>query len=626
MAGRERVLKYSCVGVFILLALLSLTTTAAAPGDESVAIRIGWQIPAATQGQILQVLKRTDVLDTHDLDASLVPFSYGGPQVEAASAGKLDVFFAGDQPAINLIARGGKWKIVARLFSDGVATIVPPDSPIRRIEDLKGKTVASAFGSVGQREAFLQQQAAGLVAGIDVNNQNLDILEIRRRVLDGGIATWKGMDAAVAWEPIVSGFELEGIARVLAAKHYLGVVAMSEDFIDNHPDAAVQFLMALLRAWDFFARDPDRVMRWYIDDTRLDYTPEALTAARSDSNFMAQSVHGIDMTLNEEHIAILEQGAAWGRDTGEGHTDIRLSVDQRLLDKARQAIATSRFEDLQVILPSNSESPLINAAQGYALDEIPLGLLFAIMILLALLTIESGFWLGKRGKHILENETGNPIATVVGAVLGMMAFVIALTFGSANNRFDERKTALLEDVTAIQTAYLRASLLPEPHRTTVRNLLRDYVQVRVGMVHAYGLPDTLRLVQRRAETLQDLLWSHVEELAEVHSESRVYVLFVSAINEVFSLHTKRVVLGAHYRMPVFVWIALVFASGVAMVAVGYQFGISGRRRVVTANLALAMTFAVVMLLAFDLDRTGEGLVAVNQQPMFDLYQSMNIRR
>ena len=41
-----------------------------------------------------------------------------------------------------------------------------------------------------------------------------------------------------------------------------------------------------------------------------------------------------------------------------------------------------------------------------------------------------------------------------------------------------------------------------------------------------------------------------------------------------------------------------------------------------ANLALAITFALVMVLAFDLDRPGEGLVAVNQQPMIDLYQSM----
>jgi hypothetical protein len=46
------------------------------------------------------------------------------------------------------------------------------------------------------------------------------------------------------------------------------------------------------------------------------------------------------------------------------------------------------------------------------------------------------------------------------------------------------------------------------------------------------------------------------------------------------------------------------------------------QRIHAANLALAVTFALVMVLAFDLDRAGEGLVSVNQQPMIDLYQSM----
>jgi hypothetical protein len=83
-----------------------------------------------------------------------------------------------------------------------------------------------------------------------------------------------------------------------------------------------------------------------------------------------------------------------------------------------------------------------------------------------------------------------------------------------------------------------------------------------------------------------------------------------------------VVLGAYYRIPSAMWLALIFASGVAMFAVGFQFGVGGTRRIHTANLSLSVTFAVVMVLAFDLDRAGEGLMAVNQQPMIDLYQSM----
>jgi sulfonate transport system substrate-binding protein len=182
----RRGLKRWSFGLLPFLVLLTLETLGDVTAESAVPIRIGWQIPAATQGQILQVLKRTNVLEGHGLKPVFVPFSYGGPQVAAAFAGELDVFFAGDQPAINLIAKGGQWKIVARLFEDGVGIIVPPNSPIKSVHDLKGKTVASPFGSVAHRDAFREQEAAGLDPYKNVLNKNLDILDIRRRVQAGG--------------------------------------------------------------------------------------------------------------------------------------------------------------------------------------------------------------------------------------------------------------------------------------------------------------------------------------------------------------------------------------------------------------------------------------------------------
>jgi ABC-type nitrate/sulfonate/bicarbonate transport system substrate-binding protein len=567
-------------------------------------------------------LKRTSVLEGHGLKPIFVPFSYGGPQVEAAFAGELDVFFSGDQPAINLIARGGKWKIVARLFEDGVGIIVPPNSAIKSVEDLEGTTVASPFGSVAHRDAFMEQEAAGLDSHKDVVNKNLDILEIRRHVRAGGNGTWDGFDAAVVWEPLISRFELEGLAHSITSGRYLGVISVSEEFIAKHPQAVVDLLSALVRSWDFFSRNPDRVMQWYIDDTQLDYTPESLASARLDSNFSATSLNEISLELNSNCIATLERSATWARDSGEGLVHISQAVDTNLLAAAMASVAKNQFKEIQVILPSTNEERSVDKGILYDLDSTPLWAVFSAMVAMAVLAIELGFLLGRANRKKIRDEQTTPISTVVGAVLAMMAFVIAFTFGAANTRFDARKAALLDDVTAIQTAYLRANLIPEPQRTTVRSLLRDYVQARAGIVYAYGNPDTLRLVQQRASALQELMWSHVEALAEEKGETKVYVLFTRALNDVFNLHTKRVVLGTYYRIPSAMWLALILASGVAMFAVGFQFGISGNQRIHAANLALATTFALVMVLAFDLDRAGEGLIAVNQQTMIDLYESM----
>ena len=159
--------------VFILLVDLFGESRGYETPDTRVPIRIGWQVPAATQAQIVQVLKRTNVLETQGLEPTLVPFSFGTPEIETALAGKLDVVLAGDQPAVNLISRGGKWKIVARLHYDRVAILVPPESPIQGIKDLKDKTITSSFGSTAHREVILQEQEAGLYPDRDVKNKDL---------------------------------------------------------------------------------------------------------------------------------------------------------------------------------------------------------------------------------------------------------------------------------------------------------------------------------------------------------------------------------------------------------------------------------------------------------------------
>lgn len=323
---------------FLLLAGTCLATTGCPRKPSATAkVRLGWQIPLATQGQVVQALKRTDSLKNRGLDVSFHPFSYGGPQTEAALAGELDVIFVGDQPAINLIARGGKWKIVSRLFYTRTAIMVPPDSSIQKIEDLRGKTVASPFGTVAHREATVKQIAAGLDPDKDVKNLNLDILEISNLVQAGGTGRWKEIDAVGVWEPTTSLFELKKLARVVDSTRTLGVIAMSEDFIAKNRPAAVAFLAAVIESWGYFATHTDEVNRWYIDDAKLSYSHEVLaSAAKVEPNYAAKTVGEIDLQLTEEHVATLERGAQWSLDRGfsKSKANMRAAVDTGLVADA----------------------------------------------------------------------------------------------------------------------------------------------------------------------------------------------------------------------------------------------------------------------------------------------------
>ena len=108
------------------------------------------------------------------------------------------------------------------------------------------------------------------------------------------------------------------------------------------------------------------------------------------------------------------------------------------------------------------------------------------MFLLPLLAILLPVWLGqlygRYAKKKLDEIKEGPIGSVVGATLGLFAFMLAFTFQIVGNRFDTRRELLLQEVSTIRTTYLNAGLVPEPIRSQARKLLVHYVDIRVGMI------------------------------------------------------------------------------------------------------------------------------------------------
>jgi hypothetical protein len=252
-------------------------------------------------------------------------------------------------------------------------------------------------------------------------------------------------------------------------------------------------------------------------------------------------------------------------------------------------------------------------------QQLPLAIVFALAVLVVLASLATGYGAGLRRSKGGVSQHEGPIGTIVGALLGLLAFILAFTFGSAASRFDVRKQLLLDEVNAIGTAVLRADLLPEPHATESRRLLKAYVDTRVA--HARRLKDIATAIAE-AEAVQRELWSHATQLARTDLDSPIGALFVGALNEVFDLHTSRVTVALQYRIPLRIWLGLLSVTVLAMIAVGYQFGLTRRMNVLIA-LVLALSFSSVVLLIADLDRATEGALQVGQQPMLQLQEELH---
>ena len=251
------------------------------------------------------------------------------------------------------------------------------------------------------------------------------------------------------------------------------------------------------------------------------------------------------------------------------------------------------------------------------LDRLPLWSILPLTVGVALLSVEFGYRFANYRQSQSAGEKESPVSGMVGATLGLLAFMLAFTFGLAGSRFEDRRQVVLSEANAIGTTYLRAAMLPEPMRTETQNLLREYVDVRLEAVQQ---PDKLAQALVRSEDLHTRLWSQAVAATE-KDRSAITALFVVSLNEVIDLHAKRVMAGLRSRVPGVIWVVLYGLAIIAMVMMGYHAALAQSRRSI-AVIALVIGFSSVLYLIADLDRPVQGTLRVSQQSMIDLRNSM----
>jgi hypothetical protein len=108
------------------------------------------------------------------------------------------------------------------------------------------------------------------------------------------------------------------------------------------------------------------------------------------------------------------------------------------------------------------------------------GLMGAVLFASLLLSLDIGRRLGRRS---LAEEAVNGTGAVDGAIYALLGLLLAFTFSGAAQRFDERRTLMVEEANAIGTALLRVDMLPEDAQPAMRDAFSRYTASRI---HAYA--------------------------------------------------------------------------------------------------------------------------------------------
>jgi sulfonate transport system substrate-binding protein len=216
----------------IVVAVLSFTVSvplALAQNRDNV-IRIGYQ-----KYGTLVLLKARGTLEKRlaplHVEVKWTEFPAGPQLLEGLNVGSIDFGTAGEAPPIFAQAAGADLVYVGNEppASTGEAILVPKDSPIRTVAELKGKKVALNKGSNVHFLLVKILEKAG-VQYRDIDTVFLTPADARAAFERGSVDAW------AIWEPFLAAAQRQTSARILADGN--GVVSNHQFFLASRSYAA----------------------------------------------------------------------------------------------------------------------------------------------------------------------------------------------------------------------------------------------------------------------------------------------------------------------------------------------------------------------------------------------------
>ncbi|NOV01436.1 aliphatic sulfonate ABC transporter substrate-binding protein [Paenibacillus planticolens] len=294
------------------------TSTPAAAPKEKVVVNIGIQGKTGVLNYARDKGYFEKAFTAVGAEVKWNEFASGPPHFEAIAAGRLDFGATGGTPLISGQVGGVDFKGIA-VTSDGKKgnmIVVPKNSPIKELKDLKGKKVAVAKGSSAYNFLYMAIDKAGL-KGDDVKVIQLQPDEARPALDSGAIDAWS------IWEPYATTAVYQSGASILVSGENLNINAPSfliarTKFTQEHPDLTVLFLKTYEEARKYYVDHQDEIADELSKSQKLDkaiivdvlkntfpilssITPEFAKAHQEQADFL-QSVGAIPKKLDTSQV------------------------------------------------------------------------------------------------------------------------------------------------------------------------------------------------------------------------------------------------------------------------------------------------------------------------------------
>ncbi len=203
-----------------------------------------------------------------DITVKYAEITSGADQTQALASGDVDILYAlGGTSAVLAAANGADIKVLDIYSRSPEAyTIYSKDESIKSPEDLRGKTVAGPVGTTLHQLLVAYLEKAGMTIE-DVNYVNMSIPDAKA-ALDAGSIDAALVAGANAYKSKEQGYNLVADGKGLTDG--VNVVAVREDFYNEHKEEIDLFIKAQSKVLDFINNNHDETMDMVAKDLGLE--------------------------------------------------------------------------------------------------------------------------------------------------------------------------------------------------------------------------------------------------------------------------------------------------------------------------------------------------------------------
>jgi hypothetical protein len=206
-----------------------------------------------------------------------------------------------------------------------------------------------------------------------------------------------------------------------------------------------------------------------------------------------------------------------------------------------------------------------------------------------------------------------------GALLGLVALLLAFGLSLAVGRYQSRRDAVVSEANAIGTTYLRAQTLNEPGRTPSLDLLRRYTSASILLSHAIPGSSKAKADAAAEDVIQRQLWRLGAHELTASPDASAPRLYIETLNEMIDAQSVRIA-ALNNRVPNAVLSLELGGAAIALALLAFYLAILHRS---TAPVLLAAALVTLLLLVtFDLDRPTRGFITIPDTPLTSLRASM----